>query len=188
MKEVEILVQVFDNKEKVMDKLKQFSHKGNKETLDIYYYDPLRENLQITNSTYPTEWFRIRKKQDKIFLTYKKDQFKENIWLYSDEDEISDFSIGKSIINNLGFKELIKIDNLKHTFEHNNYEIVFEEVKELGLFLEVEQIQVLDNESVEEIKEEIRQFINKLKLNVIEINMGKPELMLKKKLKNPNLS
>ena len=189
MKEVEILVQVYDNKETVLNSLKYLTFKGKKETLDIYYYDTLRNNLQVKNNKYPIEWFRLRKKNNKSFLTYKKDNYKDDIWLYSDEDEteITEFEIGKTIINKLGLKELITIDNIKHTFETKLYEIVFEEVKNLGLFLEVERLKISDTESVEEIKIEIQKFINTLKLNVSpELNIGKPELMLRQNLKTTN--
>jgi hypothetical protein len=40
MKEVEILVEVFDTEENVLDKLNQFNFVGEKEVLDIYFYNP----------------------------------------------------------------------------------------------------------------------------------------------------
>jgi len=114
MKEVEILVQVYEDKKTVLNSLKKFEFKGEKETLDIYYYDPLRDNFQIKNNKYPTEWFRIRQKGEKAFVTYKKDNFNKDIWSYSDETEteIGNFEIGKKIINKLGFKELITINDI----------------------------------------------------------------------------
>ena len=62
-------------------------------------------------------------------------------------------------------------------------QIVFEEVRNLGYFLEVETLNVDDSADVKKIKEKIQDFINKLNFNVSpELNMGKPELMLKSKI------
>jgi len=46
MQEIEILVQVFESKNKVLKKLKQFDFLGAKKVLDVYYYDPLRAELR----------------------------------------------------------------------------------------------------------------------------------------------
>ena len=183
MKEVEILVEVYDNKEKVFDVLKQFKFKGENETLDIYYFDPLRGNFKVIDNKFPIECFRLRSKSQKYYMTYKKDNFENGAWIYSDEEEIeiSNFEIGKTIIGNLGLKELIRIDNNKHTFETEKYEIVFEEVKDLGCFLEVEAFNVNDDENIMKVKQEIQNFIDKLGFKVSdELNTGKPELMLNK--------
>jgi adenylate cyclase class 2 len=183
MKEVEILVEVLDDKETALRVLEKFDFKGSKEVLDIYYYDPLRENLQLNEGCYPQEWFRLRKKDNKYLIAYKKDVFQESCWLYSEEDEteIGNFEVAKEIIKNLGFKELIRIDNIKHTFENNLYEIVLEEVKGLGLFLEVERLNVADDEEIKGIRKEIQKFLDSLGINLSnEVNAGKPELMIKK--------
>lgn len=184
MKEVEILVQVLDDKNKILKSLKKFDFKGIKETLDIYFFDPLRKNLQVKEGVYPTEWFRIRKKHNNFYITYKEDIFdKKNKWIHSHEFEtkIEDFDILKQIIEKLGFKELIKIKNIKHTYENKDYEIVFEEVENLGYFLEVEKLIVNEGADIKKIKKEIQEFINSLNFKIIPVNIGKPELMLKSK-------
>jgi len=183
MKEVEILVEVYEDKEKVLDILKQFKFKGEKETLDIYYFDPLRDNFKVINNKFPIECFRLRNKNQKYYMTYKKDNFENETWIYSDEEEIeiSDFKIGQTIVKNLGLKELIRINNKKHTYETKKYEIVFEEVKDLGYFLEVEAFNVNEDEDIKKVKQEIQFFIDKLGFKVSdELNAGKPELMLNK--------
>lgn len=40
MKEIEILVEVYDDKNKVLEKFKKFKYIGEKITVDTYYYDP----------------------------------------------------------------------------------------------------------------------------------------------------
>ena len=59
-------------------------------------------------------------------------------------------------------------------------EIVFETVKDLGYFLEVEYC-TNEDVDVSYVKKEIQEFISSLGINVSsELNMGKPEMMIKK--------
>ena len=86
----------------------------------------------------------------------------------------------KKIFDRLGLVKFIEIDNKKETYTYNDYEIVIEDVKDLGIFMEVEYC-TNDNVDVKQVKEEIQNFINGLELNVSEeLNMGKPEMYMKK--------
>ena len=76
----------------------------------------------------------------------------------------------------MGLKELVRIDNNKHIFETEEFEIVLEEVKNLGLFLEVENKNLKG--TIKEIKNSILKFIKNLNFKFEEMNQGKPELML----------
>jgi predicted adenylyl cyclase CyaB len=184
MKEVEILVEVFDKKDKVLEILKKFEFKGSKKITDIYFLNPFTKDLKIINNKCPRKWFRVRKKEDKCLFCFKEDVYKKDKWLYSNEyeTEAKDFDALVKIIEKLGFKELLTINNLKHTFETKDYEIVFEEVKDLGLFLEVEKLDVKDHENIDKIKEEMQKFIDSLGIKVSkELDMGKAELLIKKK-------
>src|SRR3989339_1677024 len=139
MKEVETLVQVFESKNKVLKKLKQFNFLGAKKVLDVYYYDPLRAELRPDHANKLRACFRLRQKDKHCYMTFKKDVFgKNDKWSHSEEHEIeiSDLRTAENIIEHLGLKTLVEIDNLKWTYLTNNLEIVFEEVKDLGLFLE----------------------------------------------------
>ena len=185
MKEIEILVELKDSKEKTLRVLEQFTSHGKKRILDIYFYDPLRMELQTEDSGRLRRCLRLRKKEGKAFIAYKIDYFDNNDqWKYSDEHETSvgDFETILHILENLGFQELVRIDNEKHTFSTPEYEIVFEDVKNLGFFLEVEKLHEVADSEVTKTKEEIRKFIRGLGLQTsAELNAGKPELMLKKK-------
>ncbi len=183
MREIEILVEVFDKKEMVLEKLSPFKFMGSKKVLDIYFLDPLRKNLKPNKFGRLTACFRLRQKDKKNYIAYKKDNFDHSgFWVYSDEDEVevSDLILTENIIKQLGFEVLVTIKNLKHTFETIKYEIVFEEVDGLGLFLEVEKKVVKNNENIDKVKKEILKFIKSLDINVgEELNLGKPELMLR---------
>jgi len=184
MQEVEILVEILEERKSVLKKLEQFNFVGIKKVLDIYFVDSKREELKPNKNGQLNNCFRLRKKDNKNYLAFKKDYFEKNIWSHSDEHEVevSDFETTMQIIKHLGFEVLVEIENEKHTFLTDKYEIVFEDVKNLGLFLEVERLKVGDNENINEIKKEIWKFIKNLNIKTSqELNFGKPELMLNKK-------
>lgn len=184
MKEIEILVEVYDEPQEIIEKLNKFEFKGIKETTDVYFYDPKRDNLKPNDDMQIDECLRIRTKNNEHYITYKVDKFDENgKWLYSDEYEtkFADLDMLNIIINKLGLKELLTINNSKRTYVTDKYEIVLETVKDLGYFLEVEYC-TNEDVDVKEIKKEIQHFIDSLELNVSdELNMGKPEMMLRRK-------
>jgi adenylate cyclase class 2 len=183
MKEIEILIEVKSTKEQALAVLKQFEFKGLKKTLDIYIYDPLRKDLQPDKYGRLKNCARLRQKDGKNFFAYKIDYFNEGEWSYSDEYEtgIDDFEIMNKSIKLLGLLELVRIDNEKHVFMTPDYEIVLEEVKNLGLYIEVEKLSQVPDDKISETKEEIRSFLKSLNIKLgEEQNAGKPELMLKK--------
>lgn len=183
MKEIEVLIEVLCSKEQALSELKKFTFQGIKKTIDIYFFDPLRQDLQPKADGRLRNSFRLRQKDGKYFLAYKIDNFKNNDWIYSDEHEVSvgDFDIALSIIKQLGLQELVRVENEKHIFMTPKYEIVLEDVKDLGLFLEVEKLSEVPDNAVADAKQEIRNFIKKLGIKIgNELNAGKPELMLKK--------
>lgn len=185
MKEIEILIEVKSSKEEVLKALGHFTAHGIKRTLDIYFADPLRKDLQPDDDGRLRASFRLRQKGDNYSIAYKIDHFNVNEWIYSDEHEtsIGDFDTTLHIIEQLGLRELIRVDNEKHIFTTSEYEIVFENVKDLGYFLEVEKLQQVEDDQVKAVKQEIREFLIGLNLNFgAELNAGKPELMLAKKV------
>ncbi|MFA7662911.1 MAG: CYTH domain-containing protein, partial [Patescibacteria group bacterium] len=98
------------------------------------------------------------------------------------ETEVTDFEATLKIINHLGLEPLVEIDNTKYTYLTNKYEIVLEVVKDLGIFLEVEFLTVDNASDIEVLKNEIREYIKSFGFKDFEeLNMGKPELMLRTK-------
>lgn len=183
MKEIEILVEVKSSREKALEALAQFETKGVKRTLDIYFYDPLRTDLQPDDNGGLLNAFRIRQKENEVSMAYKIDHFENENWSHSDEYEtkVEDLETMNKIIEQLGLKELIRIDNEKHTFVTEQYEIVLEDVADLGLFMEVEKLEQVSDDKVSEVKDEIRTFLKNTGIEFgEEQTAGKPELMLRK--------
>ena len=87
MKEIEILVDVYDDIEKIKDIFKKFEYVGLNEVIDEYFYDPLRENLKPDKNGSLNHCLRLRQKNAKYLITYKDDIFENGKWLYSDEYE-----------------------------------------------------------------------------------------------------
>ena len=182
MKEIEILVEIYDQIDKVKGVLNKFNYIGVKETLDEYYYDPKREDLKPDKDNKLYKCLRLRRKDTDYYITYKDDVFDNGKWLYSNEYEtkVESIDIARSILNKLGLIKFIEINNKKTIYRFDKYEITLEEVKDLGLFLEVEYC-TSDDIDVKEIKKEIQKFIDSLNIKVSEeLDMGKPELYLRK--------
>jgi predicted adenylyl cyclase CyaB len=187
MKEIEIAVEVLDNEDFALNALKFYPFVGEKLVIDTHYYDPLRPNLKPNAENQLTECLRLRIKNEQAFITYKEDKFNENgTWLYSDEFEtqIESPRIASQILEKMGLKELVTIKSLTRIYKFENYEIVLEKVEILGLYLEVEFCTDKDV-NVLEAKNEIQDFIDNLKLKLSPVNMGKPEMMLRKKKAYP---
>ncbi len=182
MKEIEILVEVYDDIKKIKEIFKKFQYVGLKKTVDEYYYDPLRDTLKPDKTGGLNHCLRLRTKNDEYSITYKDDVFDNGKWLYSDEYEtkVESITMVKNIFDRLGLVKFMEIDNDKETYIFKDYEIVIENVKDLGLFMEVEYC-TNEDVDVKEIKNKIQDFINSLGINVSEeLNMGKPEMYMKK--------
>ena len=182
MKEIEILVEIYDDIDKVKEVLNTFSYGGFKRVKDEYYYDPKRKELKPDNDNKIFECLRLREKDNEYMITYKHDIYDKEKWIYSDEYEtgIESIDIVRKIFEKLGLVKFIEIDNEKEVYNTLDYEIVLENVKDLGLFMEVEYCTNQDVD-VLKIKEDIQKFIDNLGIRVSEeLNMGKPELFLKR--------
>lgn len=184
MKEIEILFRLNESKGAVFEKLKKLKSIGEKRVIDEYYSDD-SELFKPDSKGNILNWFRIRQAKDKTFVTFKKDNIKENgDWLYSDEyeTEVSDYETAKKIFTSLGLKPLIIIDNTKYIFLKNDFELVVEDVNDLGLFLEVEILDAKDDADISAERKRILEFVESLNLKIgEELNIGKPEMMLKKR-------
>ena len=78
-------------------------------------------------------------------------------------------------------EKLIKVHMKKHIFTDRKYEIVIEDVENLGSFLEVEYKQQSQNKNPIEIKSDIEKFIAGLGFQTSRsADGGKPEQLLQK--------
>jgi len=190
MKEIEVLVDFDNNEEEMSEKLSKFEFVKELDLYDTYYEDPLRDNLKPEDDLRINEIFRVRRIGNDCLITYKKNHFDGKRWLYSDEYETKaeNYETIETIIKMLGLEEQIVVNNKRRYYKTDEYEITLDHVVGYGCFLEVEKM-TDDDVDVKKIKDEIRSFIKELNLkNVKELNIGKNQLMLAKKLgRNINL-
>ena len=182
MKEIEILVELYDSIDDAKKILENFEYVGLKHTIDEYYYDPKRDDLKPDKDNQISHCLRLRSKNNEYYITYKDDVFDNGKWLYSNEYEtkIDSIDMIKEIFNRLGLKKFIEIDNKKEIYKTDKYEIALENVKDLGVFMEVEYC-TNDDVDIISVKKEIQDFIDSLNINVSEeLNIGKPEMYLHK--------
>lgn len=185
MKEIEILVDFDNTKEEALEILSKFSFIEEKEVHDTYYEDPLRDNLKPKDNLRINELFRIRRKGEDCYITYKKNHFEGNRWIYSDEYETKaeNYEMVENVAKMLGLEEQVVVHNKRRFYHYEDYEITLEEVLDLGLFLEVEKVVPESETDVLKIKGEIHEFIKGLGFrNVRELDLGKNQLMLRNKL------
>lgn len=183
MIELEVLVEILDTYENAVLALSKYKLIKDILIIDEYFYDPLRKNLKPDSFGKTFECLRVRQCQDESMLTYKQDIYKNGIWQYSNEKElrIEDADSIKEIFYNLGLKELLTIRNKRKYYSYGNYEIVLEDVQELGVFLEVEYKGGISDANIYNTRNDIELFISSLGLcTTPELNAGKPELFIKK--------
>ncbi|MBN1584873.1 CYTH domain-containing protein [Candidatus Uhrbacteria bacterium] len=182
-KEVEILCRLGGTKRTALRKLSALEPVGTKRTVDTYYFDPKRPALRPKKGRL-TECFRLRRQGDGCRLAYKVDHFRRGEWMYSDEHEtaVAEADVMEAIVCRLGLKPLVVVDMVKHLFRSPEYEVAVEEVRSLGLFIEVESRRAVTEGEVAAERRRIRAFLSGLGLAVgEEMNSGKPELLLAQK-------
>lgn len=154
---------------------------------DLYYARHDVEGLLPDEEGRLRSALRLRKKGNKHYITYKQDHFDDNdIWLFSDEHEtlVDDIIVMKNIFNQLLFTELVHVLNKKFYYQNDTYEIVLEDVLDLGYFIEIEfkgDGQDFSHEDVQKKKQVMRLFLEFIGIETgEEMTAGKPELLLKK--------
>lgn len=98
-------------------------------------------------------WLRIRTENDsKTIFTLKK-QFKGGLDSIEHETEVDDASEMQAIINQLGFVLYSDLTKQRQKAKIGKIEICFDEVEELGVFIEAEKLAAEDADSDEVVKE-----------------------------------
>ncbi len=194
MKEIEILYDLLNTIDEAQQLISEFSFENSEKfvfmgkfnTKDTYFHSPFHPDLDPDTEMRLRSALRVRTKEGVSSITYKNDHFDKNdVWLYSDETETS-LENGDTmirILKSLMFEELVCIESIKYIYHSEDYELVIEDVKDLGNFIEVEYrtVDEIAAEEVVDIKKAIRELVQRIGVTVgAEMNAGKPELMLRK--------
>jgi adenylate cyclase class 2 len=184
MKEIEILVKldVADIGEAEVAVSAVAQARATLHTIDSYYCDPLRNHLAPGSEGQLVASCRIREfvGTGRGAVAYKDDNFDESgRWTHSDEFEtaVDSPKMMAEIFGHLGLEMLVVVNCIKRTYENERFTVVVEQVKGLGLYLEVES-RATEAEVLEE-RQAIQVFIDSLGLAYTRASDGgKPEQVL----------
>jgi len=146
------------------------------------YFTPAHRNF--VESQFPFEWLRIRKRSNKVILTYKH-YYPENaeITTYCDEfeTEIKNKEQLEKIFSALDFKKLVTVEKEREVYVYNNeFEISLDIVKDLGYFIEIESMK--DFGSVDTTRKKLSEWAKTLGIDISKTDKrGYPFLIMKKK-------
>lgn len=180
MYEVEVKAHL-RNREAVIKKLKSFGCKFSKELHQV-------DQIFIPKGAhFPTPFevpvLRIRKENQKYFFTLKISQSSRQDSLER-ELEISDGEKMLEILNFLGYEKFITVNKKRIKTNVEDIEIVLDDVKNLGKFIEAEKIVKHKNhETRKKVQEELFDFLEILGIKKEDrVIDGKYDIMLYEKL------
>ena len=128
---------------------------------DVYFIPTHRDFLKVKH---PFEWLRLRESHKGISLNYKH-FYPENVnktdYCNEFETKIENIDAVKKIFASLDFKESVIVEKTRTTWLFENVEIVIDDVKNLGAFMELEATTHFENPK--EGKEFLHKVLEKLK-------------------------
>ena len=135
MNEIEIKVKI-DDKDHIIRELEKQGCKfsDEKHQIDTIFLDKSAKDFNIKPGMIV---LRIRTIGDKHLITLKQ-RGVQSIESKEIEFGVSDSSLCKELIENLGYKEMVTVDKKRITTKYKGYNICIDEVKDLGCFIEIE--------------------------------------------------
>lgn len=117
---------------------KQARLKSKKRTVDTYYIPSHRDFLAVA---YPYEWLRLREEEGEYSLNYKRwhpENSPKSTHCDEFETTVTAPKALKQILAALDFQEIIKVDKYREKYQLAAMEFSLDNVKDLGIFLEIE--------------------------------------------------
>jgi len=105
---------------------------------DTYYVPKHRDFLKVK---YPYEWLRLRESQKGVSINYKHfypEGVKKTDYCDEFESKIDNVEALKKIFKSLDIKEAVVVEKSRSTWLYEEVEIVVDDVKELGAYIELE--------------------------------------------------
>ena len=182
MKEIEITVKVFDSVEKTKDILARQGLKiiDTYSTKDIYLSQDTNLSQSIESVLNKSVILRQIVTPSKVIkkIVHKNKVYDGDTLLYEDKINLKceDLENAKLLFEALGFKELVIVQYDSSVYQKQGLELSFQNVKDLGLLLEIESDKK-KLESEEDVMQEKRRLYNLAKS--LSLNIG-DELNIKK--------
>ncbi|MBI3888538.1 class IV adenylate cyclase [Candidatus Nomurabacteria bacterium] len=182
MYEIEIKAKL-RNRKTVMKKLKDFGCKFGEELHQV-------DHIFLPKGTpFPSPFdvpvLRVRKQNNEYIFTLKISQGSRQDSLER-ELKISDGKMMLQILNMIGYEEFIPVDKKRIKTNYKDMEIVLDNVKHLGEFIEIEKIVKHKNhEDRKKIQEKLFDFLEIVGVSKSDVVLdGKYDIMLYEKMKS----
>lgn len=190
MKEIEITVKVFDSVEKTKDILARQGLKivDTYSTKDIYLSQDTNLSQSIESVLNKSVILRQIITPSKVIkkIVHKNKVYDGDTLLYEDKINLKceDLENAKLLFEALDFKELVIVQYDSFVYQKESLELSFQNVKDLGLLLEIESDKK-KLESEEDVMQEKRRLYNlakSLSLNIgDELNIKKAKALIEKR-------
>lgn len=190
MKEIEITVKVFDSVEKTKDILERQGLKiiDTYSTKDIYLSQDTNLSQSIESVLNKSVILRQIVTPSKVIkkIVHKNKVYDGDTLLYEDKINLKceDLENAKLLFEALDFKELVIVQYDSFVYKKEGLELSFQNVKDLGLLLEIESDKK-KLESEEDVMQEKRRLYNlakSLSLNIgDELNIKKAKALIEKR-------
>ena len=191
MKETEITVQVlmplalsinkleekgYTLEEKYTMRDRYFTHFSNKEISTVSYEKLIKNSLLIRTITSNNSSYSQ--------LTYKNKEYNTNREVISEQKYVCKIESEESaynILNSMGLNSYLTVNQKLWIFKNNKTHFSLQEVENLGLFIEIEQQNGMENLSSEEKVQKLIEIANSLNLKLgNSYSCKKVEMLLKK--------
>ena len=190
MREIEITVKIFDSVEKTKDILARQGLKivDTYSTKDIYLSQDTNLSQSIESVLNKSVILRQIVTPSKVIkkIVHKNKVYDGDTLLYEDKINLKceDLENAKLLFEALDFKELVIVQYDSFVYQKEGLELSFQNVKDLGLLLEIESDKK-NPESEEDVMQEKRRLYNlakSLSLNIgDELNIKKAKALIKKR-------
>lgn len=143
MKDIEITCEVFEKVEKIKNTLigKGFKYKESFTLDDIYMYNKSNKQFFIKDGKIAdTLIIRNVSEDDKKIICKKRIYDNDGLEIGTDKTilKVKDIEASEKLFNILGYERYLRMIDTNHMYESENYIVYIQEIKDLGLFLEIE--------------------------------------------------
>ncbi len=164
MKDVEITCEVFDNVDNVKSTLleKGFNFIESFTLDDIYMYNKDNRDFFIKDGKISdTLIIRNVDDEDKKIVCKKRNYNAEGMEISTNKTilKVKDIEASEKFLNILGYERYLRMIDTNYMYENDKYTVYIQDIKDLGVFLEVEAKNIEDEENaVLDLIEYVKEF------------------------------
>jgi len=187
MKETEITLQIFNSLEETTKILKEQGFKETKNfIMDDHYFTSLTDvkNKPYSEIIKNSILLRNFSTSNQHVLIYKNKEFDSAGNVVCEEKincEVENIYFVKKILKLANFNNFVNLNTHIQVFNRENVGFAIQDVKNLGLFIEIEEFEYMKNMSPEQKAQELLKVANSLNLKLgTDYNCKKVQMMLDK--------